>query len=66
MTDKLSRAQVFSEGYFAVPRNAKRSRWICHFVDGLSVVPHEGLEPNWFHRKMQNICFGFRWEKRRA
>jgi hypothetical protein len=23
----------------------------------------EGNEPNWFHRKMQELCFGFKWEK---
>jgi len=23
----------------------------------------KGKEPNWFHRKMQTLCFGFKWEK---
>ena len=26
--------------------------------------PVKGQEPNWFHRKMQELCFGFQWRKR--
>ena len=25
--------------------------------------PTKGQEPNWFHRKMQELCFGFQWRK---
>lgn len=25
--------------------------------------PNKGMEPNWFHRKMQEFCFGFQWRK---
>jgi hypothetical protein len=25
--------------------------------------PNKGQEPNWFHRKMQELCFGFKWRK---
>lgn len=25
--------------------------------------PNKGMEPNWFHRKMQELCFGFQWRK---
>jgi len=25
--------------------------------------PAKGQEPNWFHRKMQELCFGFQWRK---
>lgn len=25
--------------------------------------PNKGQEPNWFHRKMQELCFGFQWRK---
>ena len=25
--------------------------------------PIKGREPNWFHRKMQEFCFGFQWRK---
>lgn len=24
---------------------------------------NKGMEPNWFHRKMQEFCFGFQWRK---
>lgn len=26
--------------------------------------PTKGQEPNWFHRKMQELCFGFQWRKK--
>ena len=26
--------------------------------------PFKGQEPNWFHRKMQELCFGFQWRKK--
>ena len=34
-------------------------------VKGWSTVfrPPSGLEPNWFHRKMQELCFGVKWKK---
>jgi hypothetical protein len=25
--------------------------------------PNKGQLPNWFHRKMQELCFGFQWRK---
>lgn len=25
--------------------------------------PPKGMEPNWFHRWMQQIAFGFKWER---
>jgi len=25
--------------------------------------PNKGQEPNWFHRKMQELCFGVQWRK---
>lgn len=25
--------------------------------------PNKGMEPNWFHRIMQELCFGFQWRK---
>lgn len=31
--------------------------------DTLAINIVEGKEPNRFHRWMQKICFGFRWEK---
>ena len=28
-------------------------------------IPSKGHEPNWFHRKMQELCFGIQWRKRK-
>lgn len=28
------------------------------------LIPAKGTEPNYFHRKMQELCFGFKWRKR--
>ena len=44
----------------------KRSDWQCEVIGGptgLVLVPTKGNEPNWFHRKMQELCFGFKWRK---
>jgi hypothetical protein len=45
----------------------KPSNWECRLIDGpmgVTYVPTEGSVPNWFHRKMQQLCFGFKWRKR--
>lgn len=34
-----------------------------HITPSFIINIVEGREPNWFHRWMQKICFGFRWEK---
>lgn len=43
------------------------SEWKCYLFggDGGGFVwnPLQGEEPNWFWRKMQFLCFGFRWVK---
>ena len=44
----------------------KQSDWQCTLIGGPNGAvynPTEGNEPNWFHRKMQELCFGFKWEK---
>ena len=44
------------------------SDWQCHLIDGpngLILTPTKGNEPNWFHRKMQELCFGFKWRKKK-
>ena len=46
--------------------NPPRSDWQCILFGGpTSVVftPAKGQEPNWFHRKMQELCFGVKWKK---
>lgn len=37
--------------------------WKCEIHKGTHWMVEEGKEPNWFHRKMQQLCFGFKWEK---
>lgn len=37
----------------------------CHIFNGLIFIPKKGCEPNWFHMKMQELCFGFKWRKRK-
>lgn len=33
--------------------------------DGATVYyPYKNNVPNWFHRKMQELCFGFQWRKK--
>ena len=42
------------------------SDWTCYLLGRDSNVefkPLAGQEPNWFHRKMQTLCFGVFWEK---
>lgn len=49
----------------------KRSEWRMYFFCDPSAdsnhknwySPIEGKEPNWFHRKMQELCFGVKWRK---
>lgn len=44
-------------------RTVKRSDWSASCAD-ITWIPREGYEPNWFHRKMQEICFGIKWRKK--
>jgi hypothetical protein len=43
------------------------SEWQCWLIGdgswGTVIHPKKGDEPNWFHRWMQRMAFGFRWEK---
>lgn len=41
----------------------KNSDWQCK-VCGVNYIPKAGDEPNWFHRQMQWLAFGFKWSKR--
>lgn len=41
----------------------ERSSWQCHCA-GITYIPPKGAEPNAFHRFMQRLAFGFRWERR--
>jgi hypothetical protein len=56
----------FSNAGYDIYKPPKASNWQCQIIGGpMGVVftPAEGSEPNWFHRKMQELCFGFKWRK---
>lgn len=40
----------------------ERSEWTLRCAN-ICYTPDKGKEPNWFHRKMQEVCFGFKWRK---
>ena len=37
--------------------------WRCYLGSNLMLNVEEGKQPNAFHRLMQRLCFGFRWER---
>jgi hypothetical protein len=39
------------------------SEWVCRITRDLTLHPNKGNEPNWFHRWMQRLAFGFKWER---
>lgn len=49
----------------------ERSEWACWLMGdygkskpgAIVYQPIKGHEPNWFHRKMQELCFGIQWRK---
>ena len=43
--------------------NLPKYAWRCQLTQGTFWQVQEGQQPNWFHRKMQQLCFGFKWEK---
>lgn len=47
---------------FSMP---KKSAWTVQLLGNVFFNPDEGKEPNWFHRKMQEFCFGFKWSKKK-
>jgi hypothetical protein len=52
----LSGARVYQE--------PDPSQWTCHLTDSFCYTPSKGKEPNAFHRKMQELMFGFKWVKK--
>jgi hypothetical protein len=65
-------ADANSSYSISVSSMPKASKWHCYlFGDAdrpgpgsVVLVPVEGNEPNWFHRKMQELCFGIQWRKK--
>lgn len=37
--------------------------WKCQLIYGTYWHVEEGKQPNWFHRMMQRLCFGIKWER---
>lgn len=66
MTDAISKTHDLVFRFPSAP-SAKGPHWKCQMTpgyDGLALrhVPEDRI-PNAFHRFMQRVCFGFRWEK---
>ena len=38
-------------------------KWKCQLHPGTYWMVEDHRVPNWFHRKMQQLCFGIVWEK---
>ncbi len=36
-------------------------KWTLHINKGFCMQFEEGKQPNWFHRKMQELILGFKW-----
>lgn len=49
------------QGYriYSPPKDA----WRCYLAPHFCINVPEGKQPNRFHRWMQRLCFGFRWER---
>ncbi len=39
------------------------SEWRVYITSNFILNPERGKEPNWFHRKMQELILGFKWRK---
>lgn len=37
--------------------------WKCQLIPNTYWHVEEGKQPNWFHRKMQTLCFGIKWSR---
>ena len=61
--DLLSSGKVYHNLEITPPM----SDWQCTLITNgkwsTTFRPVKGSEPNWFHRKMQELCFGIKWRK---
>ena len=51
-------------------KTVEPSDWHCFLLGDMKTIsgslvwrPAKGTEPNWFHRMMQELCFGIKWRK---
>ena len=42
------------------------TEWECELSPMTIFTPLDGCEPNWFHRWMHRVFFGFRWQRKEA
>lgn len=59
MAEKINIQKIGIEGIFTVQ---ERSEWTMHVAD-IQFTPRKGYEPNAFHRIMQRLILGIRWER---
>lgn len=61
-TTNLSGTEGLTANNLYTLRFPKRSKWTMSAAN-VYYTPDEGKEPNWFHRKMQELILGFKWRK---
>jgi len=64
--EKMEAEPIF--GTIKMPEKSEWKVWLMGDYDSsqygaIVYQPNKGMEPNWFHRKMQELCFGFQWRK---
>lgn len=50
-------------GYSATISIPERSNYTVELLGNVFYTPEKNKEPNWFHRKMQELAFGVKWRK---
>lgn len=60
---KDQKTTIPTSGVYALYAGPKLSKWSVTLADHLKLTPLEGREPNAFHRLMQRLILGFKWEK---
>lgn len=53
---------ISSKEAFAFIRSPELCDWQAK-INGLTYRPYKYQEPNAFHRLMQRLCFGVKWER---
>ena len=61
MNDTTTEEVQFPDTVFLA--EPERSDYSAHMGE-FEYIPPKGLEPNWFHRKMQYLVLGISWRKR--
>lgn len=48
---------------FKILQAPEYSEWVLYLNPHVTYHIRKGTEPRWFHRKMQELCFGIKWRK---